>query len=46
MVGLVVTDIARWAIRIDIVVNAILVVGAIVLAIVLATKGLTPFPFS
>lgn len=42
----VVTDIARWAIRIDIVVNAILIVGAFVLAIVLATKGLTPFLFS
>ena len=42
----VVTDIARWAICIDIVVNAILIVGAIVLAIVLATKGLTPFLFS
>lgn len=42
----VVTDIARWAIRIDIVVNAILVVGAIVLAIILATNGLTPFLLS
>ncbi len=42
----VATDIARWAIRIDVVVNAILIVGAIVLAIILTTKGLTPFLLS
>lgn len=41
----VITDIARWAIRIDIVANIILIVGAIILAIIFATKGITPAVF-
>ena len=38
----VVTDVARWAIRIDIVANIILIIGAIILAAVFTAKGLTP----
>ena len=41
----VITDIARWAIRIDIVANIILIIGAIILAIIFATKGITPAVF-
>ena len=41
----VITDIARWAIRIDIVANIILIIGAIILAIIFATKGITPAAF-
>lgn len=38
----VVTDIARWAIRIDIVASIILIIGAIILAFVFITKGILP----
>lgn len=41
----VMTDIARWAIRLDIAINAVLIIGAIVLAIIFITKGITPIPF-
>lgn len=41
----VMTDIARWAIRLDIAVNAILIAGAIILAIIFITRGITPILF-
>ena len=41
----IVTDVARWAIRLDILANIILIVGAVILAIIFAIKGLSPFIF-
>ena len=38
----VLTDIARWVIRIDIVANIILAVGAVILAIVFVANEITP----
>lgn len=41
----VITDVVRWAIRIDIVANIIIIVGAIILATVFIVKGITPILF-
>ena len=41
----IITDLARWAIRIDIVANIVLIICAIILAVIFATKGITPFLF-
>lgn len=38
----VVTDIFRWVVRIDIVANVLLIIGAIILAFVFYQKGIIP----
>ena len=39
----VLTEILIWVVRIDIVVNIILIIGAVAAAIIFATKGITIF---